>query len=76
MAVGQFMSPDPLMNLIKDLTEILKEVDHQIDAIKKDAEEMGIDPYVMKNTNGEYVLADVLMTKADLLMTLRDLRYG
>ena len=57
-------------NLVTELNRTLTGINNQIRQIQKDAEHLGIDPYVMRQTGGNYIMGDLLNTKAQILIAI------
>jgi hypothetical protein len=55
------------MELGRELTRTLSQVNQQVEAIRKNAEDRGLDPYAMRDPDGGYVLVPLLAAKANLL---------
>lgn len=55
------------MELGRELTRTLVQVNQQIEAIKKNGDDRGINPYEMRDPNGNFVLVPLLSAKANLL---------
>lgn len=63
---------EPDESLYYELYRCLKEVELTIKASREMAEQMGLGSvYEMRDINGRFVMADLLRTKADLLLAIR-----
>lgn len=61
------ISPDILR---RDMVQLLKQVDAQIDTVKQEAARIGVDPLEMRDTQGNYVMSPLLLAKVQALAAL------
>jgi hypothetical protein len=58
------------MELGRELTKVMSQLNQFIDVEKKRAKKMGIDPATLRDTNGNLVLAPLYIAKAQTLHAL------
>lgn len=56
--------------LRKDTIALMRQVDVQIEEVRKTAEELGVPPEKMRDSSGNWVMSPLLMAKAQIMNTL------
>jgi hypothetical protein len=56
--------------LRRDTVQLIKQIDAQIDEVKAYAQELGIEPVKLRDTNGNWVMSPLLLAKTQAYASL------
>lgn len=68
--------PRPARSLVEELEKLYDQLCHQHERVVQDANRQNMVSYELRHMDGKYVLADILVAKADVLNALAHLKKG
>lgn len=60
--------------LRRDLVQLIRQIDTQMDEVKKQAENLGIEPKQLRDANGNWAISPLLVAKAQAYAALIQLQ--